>query len=85
MIKIFTDILNILLISFTFISSVNGKISGLNTYIVVDLAVVNSQISNQSCPSGYIASSGCSHNCDLNYKVGGNYIYLCQKKKDFEI
>lgn len=83
MIKIFTDILNILLISFTFISSVNGKISGLNTYIVVDLAVVNSQISNQSCPSGYIASSGCSHNCDLNYKVGGNYIYLCQKKKRF--
>ena len=59
-------------------------ISGLDTPVVVDLTILNEKSSNINCPSGYIQASGCDNKCDLNYKVGGNYIYLCQKKIKFK-
>ena len=59
-------------------------ISGLDTQVVVDLTILNEKRSNINCPSGYIQASGCDNKCDLNYKVGGNYIYLCQKKIKFK-
>ena len=59
-------------------------ISGLDTPVVVDLIILNEKRSNINCPSGYFQASGCDNKCDLNYKVGGNYIYLWQKKIKFK-
>ena len=44
------------------------------------MIVLNNKDSLHACPSGYENASGCNGKCDLNYKAGGNYIYLCQKK-----
>lgn len=76
------NILRIFLIYIILIPLIKSEISGLNTDIVIGLTVVNSKGSPQNCPSDYIPASGCDDNCDLNYGAGGNYIYLCQKKKN---
>ena len=62
----------------------NNYIPGQYTDLVVDLIVLNSKSYSVYCPSGYVEASGCEPQCDLNYKIGGNYIYLCQKKVKFE-
>ena len=78
------NILRIFLIYIILIPLIKSEISWLNTDIVIGLTVVNSKGSPQNCPSDYIPASGCDDNCDLNYGAGGNYIYLCQKKKKFK-
>ena len=80
------NILRILLIYIILIPLIKSEISGLNTDIVIDLTVVSwdPKSSPKNCPSDYIPASGCDDNCDLNYGAGGNYIYLCQKKKKFK-
>ena len=77
--------INILLIYL--ISSIKSSITGLDSEIVVGLEVINDKKKpSQVCPLGYIPSSGCEDEipCDLNYGVGGNFIYLCQKKVKFK-
>lgn len=64
--------------------SMNSGITGLYESVVVDLIVLNDASSSLTCPSGYEDASGCDDKCDLNYKAGGNYIYLCQKKVQFK-
>ena len=78
------NILRILLIYIILIPLVKSEISGLNTDIVIGLTVLSSKSISQECPSDYIPASGCVDNCDLNYGAGGDYIYLCQKKKKFK-
>ena len=75
----FIKIFRALLVCIIHIPLIKSEISGLDTEIVVGLNIQNFN----SCPSGYIPASGCDGNYDLNYNVGGNYIYLCQKKKKF--
>lgn len=75
----FIKIFRALLVCIIHIPLIKSEISGLDTEIVVGLNIQNFN----SCPSGYIPTSGCDGNCDLNYNVGGKYIYLCQKKKKF--
>jgi len=78
---IFSSLLILLFCS----ESVISVITGLDTEVIVDLTVLNDKSSSQSCPSGYSPASGCGNEmCDLNYKAGGNYIYLCQKKVLFK-
>ena len=77
-------IFSIILICSTIFPVKTTLISGLNTSVVVDLKILNEKKSNINCPSGYIQASGCNNKCDLNYKAGGNYIYLCQKKIKFK-
>lgn len=79
--KIFRTLLKCIIL----IPLIKSEISGLDTDILIDLNILNSENRFQSCPSGYIPASGCNgNNCDLNYHVGGNFIYLCQKKKKFK-
>lgn len=81
----FSKLFAIFLICIFFFLSINSKIAGLYESVVVDLIVLNDKSSSQACPSGYEDTSGCDDDkCDLNYKAGGNYIYLCQKKKQFK-
>ena len=68
-------------IFFVLFISVNSKNNELYEYVVVDLIILNDKTSSLTCPLGYKENSGCDdEKCDLNYKAGGNYIYLCQKK-----
>ena len=54
-------------------------------YVVSDITIIISIKNSISCPSGYeVVNSGCKkEGCDLNSRVGGNYIYLCQKKEKY--
>ena len=63
---------------------INTDIPGQYTELVVDLIVLNSKSYSVTCPLGYVKASGCNPQCNLNYNVGGNYIYLCQKKVAFQ-
>lgn len=76
--------LNIFLIFLALFPAIKLTISGIETSIVVDLTILNDESSSLSCPKGYIQSSGCDDKCDLNYNIGGNHIYLCQKKIKFK-
>lgn len=77
-------IFSFILICSTLFPTKTTLITGLNTLVVVDLKILNEKSSNINCPSGYIQATGCNDKCDLNYRVGGNYIYLCQKKIKFK-
>ena len=80
----FNELLATFLVCILLFISINSKITGLYEPVVVDLIVLNDKIPLLNCPSGYENASGCDDKCDLNYKVGGNYIYLCQKKVQFK-
>ena len=76
----FNKLLVTFLVCILLFISINSKIAGLYETVVLDLIVLNNKDSLHACPSGYENASGCDGKCDLNYKAGGNYIYLCQKK-----
>ena len=78
-------IFQILLIIFVLLPLIESDIPGMDSMIVVGLTVINQNFEVKSCPPGYTPASGCgSGMCDLNYDVGGNYIYLCQKKLKYK-
>jgi hypothetical protein len=57
-----------------------------NPVVITEVKAVNSSKKTTSCPMGYqIVNSGCdSQGCDLNYKAGGDYVYLCLKKQNLQ-
>lgn len=50
--------------------------------VVINLAVVNGGKETTCPPDHVVINSGCDkEGCDLNDEAGGDYVYLCQKKK----